>query len=71
MVTAMQGTVRRGQIDYYRHRATEYDATAYGDPAAAAARIAGVLAQVPRRSPPSSLAYDDNSQCPRAVCAGS
>ena len=34
------------QIDYYRRRAGEYDATAYGDVAAARARIAGLVAQM-------------------------
>jgi demethylmenaquinone methyltransferase/2-methoxy-6-polyprenyl-1,4-benzoquinol methylase len=32
------------QIDYYRHRAGEYDATAYGDVAAARNRIARLIA---------------------------
>ena len=32
------------QIDYYRHRAGEYDATAYGDVAAARKRIARLVA---------------------------
>jgi protein-L-isoaspartate O-methyltransferase len=34
------------QVDYYRLRAGEYDATAYGDVAAAQARIAGLVAQM-------------------------
>ena len=34
------------QIGYYRHRASEYDATAYGDLAAARARIARLVAQM-------------------------
>jgi demethylmenaquinone methyltransferase/2-methoxy-6-polyprenyl-1,4-benzoquinol methylase len=34
------------QVDYYRRRAGEYDATAYGDLAAARARIARVLAEM-------------------------
>lgn len=32
------------QVDYYRHRAAEYDATAYGDVAAARVRIARLVA---------------------------
>ena len=35
-----------GQADYYRERAGEYDATAYGDVAAANARIARLVAQM-------------------------
>ncbi len=35
-----------GQVDYYRLRAGEYDATAYGDVAAASARIARLVAQM-------------------------
>jgi 2-polyprenyl-3-methyl-5-hydroxy-6-metoxy-1,4-benzoquinol methylase len=34
------------QIDYYRRRAREYDATAYGDVAAARARIARLVAEM-------------------------
>ncbi|HEX6682552.1 MAG TPA: methyltransferase domain-containing protein [Candidatus Limnocylindrales bacterium] len=34
------------QLDYYRRRAAEYDATAYGDLAAARERIAGLIAQL-------------------------
>jgi len=34
------------QLDYYRRRAGEYDATAYGDVAAARARIARLVAQL-------------------------
>jgi demethylmenaquinone methyltransferase/2-methoxy-6-polyprenyl-1,4-benzoquinol methylase len=34
------------QIDYYRRRAAEYDATAYGDVAAARGRIARLVAQM-------------------------
>lgn len=34
------------QVDYYRRRASEYDATAYGDIAAARARIAGLVADM-------------------------
>jgi 2-polyprenyl-3-methyl-5-hydroxy-6-metoxy-1,4-benzoquinol methylase len=34
------------QVDYYRRRAGEYDATAYGDVAAARARIARLVAQM-------------------------
>jgi 2-polyprenyl-3-methyl-5-hydroxy-6-metoxy-1,4-benzoquinol methylase len=35
-----------GQLDYYRRRAAEYDVTAYGDVAAARARIARLVAQL-------------------------
>jgi demethylmenaquinone methyltransferase/2-methoxy-6-polyprenyl-1,4-benzoquinol methylase len=35
-----------GQVDYYRRRAKEYDATSYGDLAAARARIARLVAQM-------------------------
>ena len=35
-----------GQADYYRRRAGEYDVTAYGDVAAASARIAGLVAEM-------------------------
>ena len=35
-----------GQVDYYRRRAGEYDATAYGDIAAARARIARLVARM-------------------------
>jgi len=34
------------QVDYYRRRASEYDATAYGDVAAARTRIARLVAQM-------------------------
>jgi 2-polyprenyl-3-methyl-5-hydroxy-6-metoxy-1,4-benzoquinol methylase len=34
------------QVDYYRHRAGEYDATAYGDVAAARTRIARLVAEM-------------------------
>ena len=34
------------QVDYYRRRAGEYDATAYGDVAAARARIARLVAEM-------------------------
>jgi len=34
------------QVDYYRRRAAEYDVTAYGDVAAARARIARLVAQM-------------------------
>ena len=34
------------QVGYYRHRATEYDATAYGNVAAARTRIARLVAQM-------------------------
>jgi 2-polyprenyl-3-methyl-5-hydroxy-6-metoxy-1,4-benzoquinol methylase len=34
------------QVDYYRRRAGEYDATAYGDVAAARARIARLIAEM-------------------------
>jgi 2-polyprenyl-3-methyl-5-hydroxy-6-metoxy-1,4-benzoquinol methylase len=38
--------VLAGQVEYYRRRAGEYDATAYGDVAAARARIARLIAQM-------------------------
>jgi 2-polyprenyl-3-methyl-5-hydroxy-6-metoxy-1,4-benzoquinol methylase len=38
--------VLASQADYYRRRAGEYDATAYGDVVAARARIAGLVAQM-------------------------
>jgi 2-polyprenyl-3-methyl-5-hydroxy-6-metoxy-1,4-benzoquinol methylase len=38
--------VLAGQVDYYRRRAGEYDVTAYGDVAAARARIARLVAQL-------------------------
>jgi ubiquinone/menaquinone biosynthesis C-methylase UbiE len=34
------------QVDYYRRRAGEYDVTAYGDVAAARARIARLVAEM-------------------------
>ena len=34
------------QVDYYRHRANEYDVTAYGDVAAARARTVRLVAQM-------------------------
>ncbi len=46
MVRGMCEAARRDQIAYYRGRAAEYDATAYGDLAAADARILGVVEQV-------------------------
>src|SRR5215472_16622620 len=38
--------VLAGQVDYYRRRAGEYDVTAYGDVAAARARIARLVAEM-------------------------
>src|ERR1700684_682796 len=38
--------VLSGQVYYYRRRAGEYDATAYGDVAAARARIARLVAEM-------------------------
>jgi hypothetical protein len=38
--------VLAGQVDNYRRRAGEYDATAYGDVAAARARIARLVAEM-------------------------
>jgi demethylmenaquinone methyltransferase/2-methoxy-6-polyprenyl-1,4-benzoquinol methylase len=35
-----------GQVDYYRRRAAEYDATSYGDVAAAGVRIARLLGEM-------------------------
>nr|WP_296068966.1 class I SAM-dependent methyltransferase [uncultured Actinoplanes sp.] len=40
----MSDDILAGQIDYYRHRAGEYDATAYGDVAVARPRIARLVA---------------------------
>ncbi len=42
----MTDEVLAGQIDYYRRRAGEYDATAYGDVAAARERIARLVARM-------------------------
>src|SRR5436190_7880295 len=42
----MTDEVLAGQVDYYRRRAGEYDVTAYGDVAAARARIARLVAQM-------------------------
>src|SRR5262245_5463187 len=42
----MSTAAQQSQITYYRHRAAEYDATAYGDLAAADARIAGLVEQL-------------------------
>jgi protein-L-isoaspartate O-methyltransferase len=42
----MTDDVLAEQVDYYRRRAGEYDATAYGDVAAARARIARLVAQM-------------------------
>lgn len=42
----MTDEVLADQLDYYRRRAGEYDATAYGDVAAARARIARLVAQM-------------------------
>ncbi|HKT00456.1 MAG TPA: class I SAM-dependent methyltransferase [Rugosimonospora sp.] len=42
----MTDEVLADQVGYYRHRASEYDATAYGDVAAARDRIARLVAQM-------------------------
>jgi 2-polyprenyl-3-methyl-5-hydroxy-6-metoxy-1,4-benzoquinol methylase len=42
----MTDEVLAGQVDYYRRRAGEYDVTAYGDVAAARARIARLVAEM-------------------------
>ena len=42
----MSDELLTGQIDYYRRRAAEYDATAYGDLDAAAERIAGIVSRL-------------------------
>jgi SAM-dependent methyltransferase len=42
----MTDEVLAGQVDYYRRRASEYDLTAYGDVAAARARIARLVAEM-------------------------
>ena len=42
----MNDEVLAEQVDYYRRRASEYDATAYGDVAAARTRIARLVAQM-------------------------
>ena len=42
----MTDEVLADQVDYYRRRAGEYDATAYGDVAAARARIARLVAEM-------------------------
>ena len=42
----MTDEILAGQVDYYRRRAGEYDATAYGDVAAARARIARLVAEL-------------------------
>ena len=42
----MNDEVLAEQVDYYRRRAREYDATAYGDVAAARTRIARLVAQM-------------------------
>lgn len=42
----MTDEVLAGQVDYYRRRAAEYDATAYGDVTAARTRIARLVAQM-------------------------
>jgi 2-polyprenyl-3-methyl-5-hydroxy-6-metoxy-1,4-benzoquinol methylase len=42
----MNDEVLADQIDYYRRRAGEYDATAYGDVAAARGRVARLVAQM-------------------------
>jgi len=40
------GEVLSGQIAYYRRRASEYDATAYGDIEAACGRITRLVAEM-------------------------
>jgi SAM-dependent methyltransferase len=45
-VIDLMDEVLAGQVDYYRHRASEYDATAYGDVARARERIAVLVAQL-------------------------
>lgn len=42
----MTDEVLAAQVDYYRRRASEYDATAYGDVATARARIARLVAEM-------------------------
>ncbi|HEY2795407.1 MAG TPA: methyltransferase domain-containing protein, partial [Micromonosporaceae bacterium] len=42
----MTDDVIADQVDYYRRRAGEYDATAYGDVAAARTRIARLVAEM-------------------------
>lgn len=42
----MTNDVLASQADYYRQRAAEYDATAYGDVVAARARIARIIAEM-------------------------
>jgi 2-polyprenyl-3-methyl-5-hydroxy-6-metoxy-1,4-benzoquinol methylase len=42
----MTNDVLADQVDYYRRRAAEYDATAYGDVAAARVRIARLVAEM-------------------------
>ncbi|GAA0727264.1 hypothetical protein Drose_12680 [Dactylosporangium roseum] len=42
----MMDEILADQVGYYRRRANEYDATAYGDVAAARERIARLVAQM-------------------------
>lgn len=42
----VKGEVLADQVGYYRHRASEYDVTAYGDVVAARARIARLVAEM-------------------------
>jgi demethylmenaquinone methyltransferase/2-methoxy-6-polyprenyl-1,4-benzoquinol methylase len=46
MMSAMTDEALAHQLDYYRRRAGEYDATAYGDVAAARVRIARLVAEL-------------------------
>jgi demethylmenaquinone methyltransferase/2-methoxy-6-polyprenyl-1,4-benzoquinol methylase len=46
MMASVTDEVLADQVGYYRHRASEYDVTAYGDVAAARARIARLVAQM-------------------------
>src|SRR5215470_18111653 len=46
MMFRVTDEVLADQVDYYRRRAGEYDATAYGDVAAARARIARLVAEM-------------------------
>jgi 2-polyprenyl-3-methyl-5-hydroxy-6-metoxy-1,4-benzoquinol methylase len=45
VMTAMDATLAE-QVRYYRARAGEYDATAYGDPEATARRLGGLVAEL-------------------------
>src|SRR6266487_2299053 len=46
MMRRVTDDVLTEQVGYYRHRASEYDVTAYGDVAAARTRIARLVAQM-------------------------